>query len=159
MDINRCLILNELIDAYKSRDDSNTRKVLEEISSNRELQLSDTERLLVHYLSYVSSSSHKPLEATACALLASIEGISKVSISYIKRKSTSTPYSMLWTWLESFSADLKYLPSNQSNTDCSVMIKKRRPQKRAKLALSIAVGGRVIKGILFKFSLDFRIRR
>ena len=95
MDINRCLILNELIDAYKSRDDSNTRKVLEEISSNRELQLSDTVRLLVHYLSYVSSSSHKPLEGTACALLASIEEISKVSISYIKRKSTSTPYSML----------------------------------------------------------------
>ena len=94
MDTNRYLILNELIDAYKSRDDSKTKKILEELSSKNEIQWSVTESTMIHYISYMTTGASGPLTDTARSMITSIEEIQKVSIGYIKRKSTSTPYSM-----------------------------------------------------------------
>lgn len=83
-------ILCELLDAFRSAEENKVKKALEEISAMKDQEWSESEQLLINYVTSVAAKQEKPLVDSLARLTLSIEDWSKVSINYIKRKPTGT---------------------------------------------------------------------
>lgn len=95
MDHSKYPTLNELLDAYRAGEENKVKKTIEEISANRERVCTESEQLLINYVTNVAAKNDRPLLDSLTRQTLSIEEWSKVSINYIKRKPIGTRCSTL----------------------------------------------------------------